>query len=738
VSLLTLLKNHGTAGSAPGSPSVPEIVFWRDTLPEPLYTLQIGSTNGDEITLDIDADSLVFGSGMRGFASLECDADIDSCNDIISNRLIVGETATLLDNGIACWEGEVVSLPRPSPDDPVQQIICAGRWGRARRNESYGKWFVTDSTYERWKELPVRILGQPSLLGTRLEAIAVDTDRQILVTIPNGTVYKVAQGVAIGFWLFDGQDPSASISRVTCDVAVDPGATQWIFELYAAADLYGGPQAALTYLGSYSVAAFNDKIDQDISAHDARALILYATAAANATAGQDYYIQLRNLVVYAGTQGPRRIDEAIVEILDTDTAIADSSQSEAIGSALTHLVIDPDDSVAGAVEKIEALHSLPVLAGIWDDGELVVAEQPTAPTDRTRYYEVSIAQEGVVWDVQADEEAAVEVVKVVYEAKPENDCGQPNPVDATWPSDWYRSNTTNCYAHDNGDGWQFWLQSDSTALNPSAIYKPSGGSGNGIAVEAGVTYLVRARVRNYAYDAGTSRFRINWYDSSLTLLSGGNIWSVTAADGTEHWVEKALIAPVNAAWAQLVLEWSGVSGTVNQALRARDVEFRPFVDTDVELVEYVPAPPSSQTARMVTLRAGYRTRTEAIAAGEQYLEHYGSRASGPVQIPDFVRDIDGRLWPLSRIRAWDWVICTDYHDPDARGPFMLTGVEIRDGVAMLAIGGVDTYAYDPPEKAQARRGRFRGGKFVWKKVRRKVRGRWRWVKRKVWRKARYL
>ena len=706
-------------------------------IPESQYTLQLGSTTGDEVTLELDADSLVFGSGMRGFASLECEADLDTCNAVVSNQLVVGKDAVLYDNGVSCWEGEIVSLPRPAPDDPVQQIICAGRWDRARRNESYGKWFVSDSTYDRWKELPVRILGQPSLLGTRLEAIAVDTDRQILVTIPNGTVYKVCQGVAIGFWLFDGQDPSASISRVTCDVSVDPGATQWIFELYAVADLYGGPQAALTYLGSYSVAAFNDKIDQDISAHDARALILYATAAANATAAQDYYIQLRNLVIYAGTQAARRIDEAIVEILDTDTGIADSSQSEAIGSALTHLVIDPDDSVAGAVEKIEALHSLPVLAGIWDAGELEVKEQPTAPPDRTRYYEVSVSQEGVVWDVQPDEEADVDVAKVVYSPAPENECLDPHPSGASLPASW--TATAGCSSYNEGDGYVFRLFNSAADASPTMEYRPPDGSGHGIPVEAGVTYLARCRALVNGFDGGQAQVFVRWLTSDgsyCSPLSYHFIASLTA-DADWAWYTVCAAAPPDAAYAVLTARWYLGTTGYSQALRVRDVEFEEFVDSDTQLVEYVPAPPSSPTSRIVTMQAGYRTQVGAIAAGQQYIAHYSGQASGTVQIPDYVKDVDGRLWPLSHIRAWDWVICTDYHDPDARGPFMVTSVEVQNDVASLGIGGVDTYAYDPPEKAQARRGRFVGGRFVWKKVRRKVKGKWRWVKRKVWRKARY-
>ncbi len=719
-------------GTTPGA-AYEFVTFSASTVPRIRATYRAPS--GDEITLEIDAESLVFGSAMRGFASLECEADLETCNDVVSNQLMVGQDVVLFDNGVSCWEGEVVSLPRPSPEDPVQQIVCAGRFDRARRNETFGKWFSSDSTYESWREVPVRLLGNPGLLKTRLEAIAVDTDRQILLTIPNGTVYKVGQGVAMGFWLFDGQDPGASLSRVTCDVAVDPGATQWIFELYAATDLYGGPQAPLSYLGSYSAAAFHDKIDSDISAHGARALILYATAVANGTAARDYYIQLSNLVIYSGTQAARRIDEAIVEILESDSGIAASAQSEPIGAALANLVIDPDDTIAGAVEKIEARHSLPVLSGIWDDGELVVMEQPVTPPDRTRYYEVSVAQEGVVWDVQPDEEAGVEVVKVVYQPAPQNECLDPHPVSATLPASWTAS--SGCSSYNEGNGYAFRLYSTSSYLNPIMQYKPPDGSGPGIEVEAGVTYLFRCRALVNGWKVGQAHVLVRWMTAAGVMISQAYAFNASA-DAAWAWYTTHLAAPPGAKYAVLIMRWYNATGTPHQALRVRDVTFQPFVDADVELVEYVPAPPSSPTARMTTVHAGYTTRDGAIAAGEQYLEHYGSRASGPVQIPDFVRDVDGRLWPLSRIRAWDWVICTDYHDADARGPFMVTAAEIQNGIASLAIGGVDTYAFDPPEKALRRRGRFVGGRRVWKRVRRKVRGRWRWVRRRVWRKSRYV
>lgn len=710
--------------------------FSRDRSPRLLVTYQ--AAIGDEITVAIDAESLVYGSTLRGYGSLEAEAILEDCNEVVANGLRKGVDVVLRDNGVTAWEGEVVSLPFAAPDDPSQQIICAGRWDAARRHEGYDKWFVSDDIYASVVELPVGILGV-SALTTRHGGVVFDTDNQILISVPNGTVYKAGQGFVAGFWLFDGQDPHAVITRVECEYTINPG-SNWNFDVRMVEDIYGGRQFPVEYIVSSPVAV-DGTIAADVATDCCRAILFVAYADADGTTSADRYMQVRKLEVYAGTQATRRIDEAIAEILVTDSCIANSATTTAIGSALHNLVIPPDDTIAGAIEKIEARHSLPVLAGIWEGGELVVKAQPTTPPDRTRWYEVG-TQDGVGWNIQLDEEAAVDYVKVGYEVRQENLCLQPTPTSTTWPSDWSRSTTTNCTASDYGGGnYRFHLTSNSTELNPVAVYRPTGGSGNGIAVVGGMTYVIRCRARNYNWSVGTCRVRANWYTSAGTLIAGGssNIYSVAAADTTEAWREMPRIAPYNAAWLRITLEWTGASGTPSQAMFVRDVTVQPFSDAETRLTEWVPNAPGDLSARVATIDAGYQTQAGAIAAGEQYLVHYQAQASGGVEIPDYVRDIDGRTWPLSHVRAWDWVQHSGYVDPARRGPFMITSCEVSvaDNVARLGIGGVDTYAYDPPEKARRAKGRFVGAAVIWKRVRVKVRGRWKWVRRRVLRKARY-
>jgi len=557
----------------------------------------------------------------------------------------------------------------------------------------------------------------------------------VLLTIPTGTVYKNAQGAVYGWWLFDGADPTASISRITADIACDPGSA-WIFELYAAADLYGGPQTPLVYLASYSGATYDAKIDSDLSAYDARALILYAAATADGSTSADRYFQLRNLNVYAGTQAQRRIDEAIVEVLETDSGIAASSVSETIGSTLTDLVLPPDDTIAGVVEKIEARHSLPILSGIWEDDELTVKVKPTTPPDRTRHYVVSAKQDPIAWNVQPDTEARVDIVKVTHEGKPENDCASPTPTSTSWPAGWVRSTSTNVDVYNSGSDYWFHLWSSDTELDPAATYGET--AGYRLEVTAGVVYVARFRCWNNSYDHGTIQARLIWLDGSFTPLAGATtIWSKAAADATEHWVERVYTAIAGAVYAYLYFEWIDAVAGDSQHFYFRDVELREFIDTGVSLVQWVPSAPTSPTDRVASMQAGYRTASEAIGDGQQYLAHYSTQASGQVEVPDFIRDIDGRIWPLSHIHAWDWIECPDYIDPEARGPFMITACEVSGGVARLGIGGVDTYAYDPPEKAAARRRRFIGAARVWRKVRVTINGKKVLRKRLFLREARY-
>jgi len=267
-------------------------------------------------------------------------------------------------------------------------------------------------------------------------------------------------------------------------------------------------------------------------------------------------------------------------------------------------------------------------------------------------------------------------------------------------------------------------------------YRPPDGSGHGIPVEAGVTYLARCRALINGFDGGQAHVLVRWFTSDDTMITQGYVVNATA-DADWAWYTSCLKAPAESAYAVIILRWYLGNTGYSQALRVRDVEFEVFVDADTELVEWVPGPPSSPTARVAAISAGYTTKAGAIAAGENYLAHYQNAASGSVQAPDYVKDVDGRLWPLSHVRAWDWAICTDYHDPDARGPYMMTSVEVQNGVATLGFGGVETYAYDPPEKAQKGRSRFLGSRLVWRRVRAKVKGHWRWVWRRYLRQARY-
>ena len=171
---------------------------------------------------------------------------------------------------------------------------------------------------------------------------------------------------------------------------------------------------------------------------------------------------------------------------------------------------------------------------------------------------------------------------------------------------------------------------------------------------------------------------------------------------------------------------------------------------------YYPARPARAAARVAMLELGDATDAEAAAAAQQVYTYQSQLASGSVPLdPDHltarygaavVPTVDGALLPIDHIRSWDWVMCVNAADPDARGPFMLSRVERNADGVNIEVGG--DYWEHPGYAHSERKGRYvrahwqQTKRKEWSKTKPKGKGwhrqgkRW-WRYRKVWVEGRY-
>lgn len=699
-----------------------------DTVDAAVRTLTIA---GHNLSALVDWDALDRSSSEHLYASFSIDLPLSSQWEALPVGIVAGAAIEYDRNGVTLWEGTVARITRSGPADPVATIEGRGYWAELSDRDDFVKGFV-ETRYEKFAEMNPRT----SYLGviTNSGAIQADTEDQLLLVIPNGTVAKTNQGGYYVLYILDGLGlASANIDYV--EMSVGYGGTA---DAMACVRLIENPTDignALLLNAGTSGTDPDEKIASDFSAYGGlQAIAVEFLIGANITLTADAFIQIRDMKLYIDRTTAPTIDAAIYEAAN-GLGIATSSSLTTVGSAVNQLMWDEPSTPESHITETLGRHSAPVICGIGKDRCMTIAPRAGGPAAPYRHFVVSQAlQPGMVWGVQLDDEASKDYVRCIYGLIPENDCATPHPTSATWPTTWYRSSESNCVVAATEDRFQ--IISNSTEYNPYAEYL--GADSLGIPVTEGQLYIARCRSYIGAYVDGTARISVLWYTDSTYLTDYDVVKDYTAAGATEKWWTLYCVPPEGANRARIRIRWTGATSGAGRSLYVRDVTFRP-ADTEGTLKSYYyPSTPTATNHKVGLVALDRATETEAEGVAAQAYDLWHEPYSGPVSgLVGTIFTANGQAVPVEEIQPWDWIENLDAPDA-ARGPHMVTAVHEAGGEVDIQCGGDVAFHYE--REIVNKRGRYIGAHRVWVKPRyKRVKGKRKLVKRGYWKtiEARY-
>jgi hypothetical protein len=259
----------------------------------------------------------------------------------------------------------------------------------------------------------------------RAANIVMDTDGHVMFTLPKGSTGKAAQGVIAYLWPLDGMGDSG-ISRVTGTLTC-AGASKIGLTILACED---DPFDATT-IGDFDFAtvcsvastaadsgAFDTNSGYVLSGLLVTHLRFYCGLPDDTPeTSQEDVIQIRDLRVYCAWSGPITPDQIIASIATNGPGLCGPSDTETLGDAVTHFMIDPFATRAQAIEQARALYSGIMDVGVWEDATIHVRARPTSPPDRSRWIALTLddlLEPERDWGIMADTEAAVDAVCTSY------------------------------------------------------------------------------------------------------------------------------------------------------------------------------------------------------------------------------------------------------------------------------------------------------------------------------------
>jgi len=661
----------------------------------------------------------------------DCEHGFESASFVLEDQMphvrahhaiVEGAPVKIYRSGVLTFEGTIVSV-----DDTgvTHEVECAGIYEQLKRREDYCAAWLLSEPYDQFVEVSPWVLGWDQ--KQTLTVASVDLDGQILISVPIGTAAKANQSVGVGFWLLSGLNRSLTIKRVTFDLTLSPG-TAWYGEISTAPDLGYG----ISWRQSWS-AQTDTQYDLSIT-WDCRFLGFDLRAIADTTTTAERYVQIRNLKIYVGRTSAPRVDEIITEIAcPSDGTICTASQADSLGSGVSGFAVEPFTSRADAIEQARALYAGIIDVGVWENATLRVRARPTSPPSTQRHYAIRASNlpDPDAWEIARDTEAGIDAVCVGYELVPINELAQVAQVSftsSTWPTSWARTTTTNNTIESDSGAYKMRVKSNATERNPYNHSAP-------MPVIGGMIYLARVRAYVGSYPgSGTAQCTLGWYSDAggNSMVAETAVKSWAAADATEAWREALVSAPANAVSARWKNYWYGVTGgTGDYSLWARDFELQAITPAGTHKKVYYPSEPSAADARVALLEIGPATDAEAAAAAQQVYSYRSQLATGSCTLSGTVETMAGAIVPVEHIRSWDWVTKVDASDVRDRGPFMLSRVErAGDGTVTIEVGG-DYWQHPGFQHGGAAIGRYVGERRVrvWKWVRKKVKGRWRRVRK---------
>lgn len=699
-------------------------------LPTPaIRTLTVG---GLDISDLVEWDSLDRLETEHGDASLTVELPLEDQWQALPAEIAKDAAVTYCRDGTTLFAGTVARPVRQGLDEEaVLRLECRGPWAELSDRDDYVKGFVDRRTSE-WQQVPCEVFGRAQKL--ELVILRFDNDGQLhFVLEPNSATGDTMNTYRsyFAYYALSGLDRSCAISRLRWNLH-RAGTYTPDLRIFGMRDLFDNDMRETgdwwTNYPSYNTYERFDSSSPPGSVNQ-RAVVVEVGFTGSTLGGSEYSNQLLDVVVYIDRTSEPTIPSALYEAA-SGLGIATSLKQSGSWPLLTQLMWDAPATPADHFAATIARHSSPVLCRIDRSRALEIKPRPAAPDGSSRHFVVSRAlQPGMSWGVVRDDEAAKDYVACDYRCDVV-DPWTPYPNGSTWADDWTRSSTTNVFANAS----DFYARCNSTVNNPNAY----------TTVLKRCNQYQRYRFRTLRIvgshpGSGQAFMEVQWFNSSAAWLATTTIYTATGSTSW-GWVTSLLDAPAGAAYYRINWGWRGVSYSGGSYFdhRLKRVECRPVMPTETQQRVYYPGTPSGNK-RVGLIQIDTASADTASAAAVYAHSLWSDPYEGPVSgLVGTIRDVNGAVYPVEEIRAWDWIEDLDAPEGE-RGPHLITQVYEAGEEIDLYCGGDVAFHYE--RELVAKRGPYIAGRRWRVKV---APAKFKWVRnekgkkvRKLVRKAKY-
>lgn len=406
-----------------------------DTLRRPTLSVLIGGRDIGDI---YDYDACHEAWSERGEASGVAEIPVSHVNEVPFNGIEEG-AAFVVDRGSRePWTGKIVKVTKPTRDNLRWVIEAAGGWSEYSRCTAFCMGLV-EGRYDQWIQYPDDIARSELPLKVAT-VLSLDTDGQVMFTMPKGSSINTDQGLCVYFWPLNGMRGDCYIKAVDYDVKC--GGDAWL-ALVAEVDDTASPfdPSELDYGFQLD---FNNVLSQSSDNTDGTDDLSYAaydfTHARLACRGSsnmgstksttEDYIQIKGLRMYLGLTSAPTLDE-IVAAVDADARPDGlTPETETVGAAQTQCMCDPFSTASQFISETLTKTAYPPLCGVWAN-RLKIKNRPTAPDGTQKHWIVGDESE---WGVGINHEASYDYICVSFNIQ-----GDSTYPDGTQRLAWYPS-----------------------------------------------------------------------------------------------------------------------------------------------------------------------------------------------------------------------------------------------------------------------------------------------------------
>ena len=375
------------------------------TIQHPTYSVTMGS---EDVTELIDLTTLSRTMTERGDAACTFTMPASGPNEIPTNALVRDAVLRISVEGATRWLGKVRNWDHSDPYSVA--VEASGYWDDLHYREDF-VFGATDTRTDRFEQVRNLDLGGDPL---DFNSATIDTDAQVLISLPSGMEYKQGQSIVMRYVASDagyaGQGRGA-IKRVTFDYA-SGGIT-------ATSDIRfkvtSGWSTVKASVAPFTASGHVDWVDSSGAPGTDVTVEVYCPGV-TLGAGKltkETFLQLRNLRIYVDGTTEQRVDQSARAVWEMVTGLT-NSVTDAIGSPLKQFITDGPGTPAEVITQILARSPQSPLCGAIH-GRFYCINRPSSPPDKSRLWVVSDELcPGLAWGVSVDLADASDYVAFTY------------------------------------------------------------------------------------------------------------------------------------------------------------------------------------------------------------------------------------------------------------------------------------------------------------------------------------